>query len=196
VKLKISHQDLWNYDGDLLDSEDFLHHLRLDLKSQRENMIVKLNTKYAHTNLVARDWKSLAKFYIDVFGCKPKPPERDLNGKWLDDVTSLRDAHVKGIHLHLPGSESDGPTLEVFQYTQMTETDPHKINRPGFAHIAFAVENVQEALEEVIRHGGGKIGELVSTEIKGAGKIDFVYACDPEGNIVELQNGVCGNPLP
>jgi len=144
-------------------------------------------TKYAHTNLVARDWKSLARFYIDVFGCQPKPPERDLNGKWLDDVTSLRDAHIRGIHLHLPGFDNDGPTLEIFQYAETPGTDAHKINEPGFAHIAFAVENVREVLEEVTRHGGGRIGEPVSAEIKGAGKIEFVYACDPEGNIIELQ---------
>jgi len=30
--------------------------------------------KYTHTNLVARDWRRLADFYIKVFGCTPVPP--------------------------------------------------------------------------------------------------------------------------
>ncbi|HUI31882.1 MAG TPA: VOC family protein [Candidatus Acidoferrales bacterium] len=143
--------------------------------------------RYVHTNLVARDWKSLAQFYIDVFGCTLKPPERDLKGKWLVDATSLHDARIRGIHLQLPGYGEDGPTSEIFQYSSMTRGVAHKINRPGFGHIAFAVGNVQQMLEKVIRNGGGKVGDRVSTEIKGAGKIEFVYASDPEGNIVELQ---------
>ena len=28
--------------------------------------------KYVHTNIVARDWRRLAVFYQDVFGCTPK----------------------------------------------------------------------------------------------------------------------------
>jgi predicted enzyme related to lactoylglutathione lyase len=26
--------------------------------------------KYAHTNIIARDWEKLAQFYIDVFDCE------------------------------------------------------------------------------------------------------------------------------
>ena len=59
--------------------------------------------RYAHTNIVAKDWKALADFYIQVFGCTAKPPERDLAGEWLDKATGLHNAHLKGIHLPLPG---------------------------------------------------------------------------------------------
>jgi len=38
----------------------------------------KMKAKYKHTNIVANDWRSLAKFYEDVFGCEFVPPERDL----------------------------------------------------------------------------------------------------------------------
>jgi catechol-2,3-dioxygenase len=105
----------------------------------------------------------------------------------LDDATSIFNARVSGIHLLLPGFGDDGPTLEIFQYADMPDTDLHKINQPGFGHIAFAVENVRETLDNVVRNGGSKIGNVVSTEIKDAGMIEFVYACDPEGNIIELQ---------
>jgi len=30
--------------------------------------------RYVHTNLVARDWRKLAAFYQDLFGCAPLPP--------------------------------------------------------------------------------------------------------------------------
>jgi predicted enzyme related to lactoylglutathione lyase len=43
-------------------------------------------TRYTHTNLVARDWRGLAAFYENVFGCVAVPPERDLQGEGLEAV--------------------------------------------------------------------------------------------------------------
>jgi len=60
-------------------------------------------------------------------------------------------------------------------------------NECGFGHIAFAVENVDEALQAVIAAGGGAVGEVATGQVRGAGLIQLVYARDPEGNIVELQ---------
>jgi len=40
--------------------------------------------KYGHTNLIARDWKALARFYEEQFGCTPVPPERDFKGPDLE----------------------------------------------------------------------------------------------------------------
>jgi len=60
-------------------------------------------------------------------------------------------------------------------------------NECGFGHIAFAVDDVDEALQAVIAAGGGAVGEVATAEVKGVGLIRLVYARDPEGNIVELQ---------
>jgi predicted enzyme related to lactoylglutathione lyase len=146
------------------------------------------NAKYVHTNLVAQDWKKLARFYEEVFGCTPVPPERDLAGQWLEDCTGVPDVEIRGIHLRLPGYGEQGPTLEVFQYNHEEERPATAINRPGFAHIAFAVDNVEAAREAVLTAGGNTYGELVNVEIPGAGKITVVYLTDPEGNIIELQH--------
>ena len=62
------------------------------------------------------------------------------------------------------------------------------INASGFSHIAFIVDNVDLALDEIIAFGGSRLGETVSTEINGIGNIKFVYAKDPDGNIIELQS--------
>jgi len=105
-----------------------------------------LNVKYVHTNLVARDWKLLAKFYIKVFGCKAKPPERNLRGDWLDSLTSLGNAHITRMHLDLPGYGKDGPTLEVFEYSKVKQKQVPGVNMPGFALIAFSVKNVKQML--------------------------------------------------
>jgi predicted enzyme related to lactoylglutathione lyase len=49
------------------------------------------------------------------------------------------------------------------------------------------VDDLEAAKHAVIEAGGGTIGEVVCAEIPGAGKIQFVYLTDPEGNIIELQ---------
>jgi predicted enzyme related to lactoylglutathione lyase len=145
------------------------------------------NTRFVHVNIIAQDWKGLAQFYEQVFGCRPVPPERSLSGQWLEDGTGVPGAEIRGIHLHLPGHGDDGPTMEIFEYNRQRERVETAINRPGLAHIAFAVEDVEGAREAVLAAGGGEVGEIVSLDIPNAGRVTFVYLTDPEGNIIELQ---------
>ena len=146
-----------------------------------------LSARFAHTNIVAQDWKRLAEFYQQVFSCVPVPPERNLSGQWVEDATSVPGAQIRGVHLRLPGYGEGGPTLEIFQYHRQEERPTTAINRPGLAHIAFVVDDVQAARDAVIAAGGKEWGKMVSVEIPGAGSITFVYVTDPEGNIIELQ---------
>jgi len=146
-----------------------------------------VNAKFVHTSIVAQDWKRLAQFYEQVFGCTPVPPERDLKGQWLEDAVAVPDAQIRGIHLRLPGFGDAGPTLEVFQYNHLEERPATAVNRPGFAHIAFAVDDVEAARDDVLAAGGGTLGQVTSLDIPDAGTITFVYLTDPEGNIIELQ---------
>jgi len=146
-----------------------------------------LNATFGHISIVARDWQKLAQFYQEVFNCTPASSPRDLSGSWLEKATGILGAHLQGIHLRLPGHGPDGPTLEIFQYRLPADRPPTAINRPGLAHIAFAVEDVAAALDAVKAAGGGAIGEIASLQIAGAGIVTLVYATDPEGNIIELQ---------
>jgi predicted enzyme related to lactoylglutathione lyase len=144
---------------------------------------------YTHTNIVAADWRQLAKFYENVFGCVPVPPERHYEGRWINDVTALtEDVSLKGIHLRLPGHGPNGPTLEIFEYSSQPPRPAIAANQPGFAHIAFHVDDVPTARSAVIDAGGRDLGKLHSMQVPGAGTITLIYMTDPEGNIVELQN--------
>lgn len=146
-----------------------------------------MKAKYKHTNIISSDWQSLAQFYQEVFGCIPVPPERSLSGDWLALGTGVKDARFAGIHLRLPGHGKNGPTLEIYQYSQNLAKSFPAANREGFGHIAFEVDDVQKATQEVLKHGGTKVGEIASAEIKGIGLLTFIYLADPEGNIIELQ---------
>ena len=161
--------------------------LRAGKRRTRTGGRLSAKVKYVHTNLVARDWKALAGFYQTVFECTPKPPERELSGEWLDRLTSMRAAHARGIHLLLPGWGEHGPTLEIFQYSRKSARRASGVSVPGFGHIAFSVASPGTMLRKLERNGGSRVGELIRAEIAGMGRIEVVYARDPEGNVIELQ---------
>jgi predicted enzyme related to lactoylglutathione lyase len=88
----------------------------------------------------------------------------------------------------LPGYGDDGPTLEIFEYKHQEERVEPAVNRPGLAHIAFAVEDIEAVREAVLAAGGREVGKVVSLDIPKAGQVTFAYLTDPEGNIIELQH--------
>lgn len=143
--------------------------------------------RYAHTNLITDDWRSLARFYQEVFGCVPVPPERDFKGERLEAGTGIPGAHLTGIHLRLPGYGDDGPTLEIFHYNLLAERGQTAINRPGFGHIAFAVDDVVAARAAVLAAGGRPVGEVVTLTVATGARVTWCYVTDPEGNPIELQ---------
>ena len=147
-----------------------------------------MKAKYKHTNIVARDWQNLARFYEKIFGCVRLLPERHLSGDWLGEGTRINHVRLSGIHLRFPGFGNNGPTLEIFQYDQSICKPETKANREGFGHIAFEVDDVGKALREVLDQGGKQLGKVVSREFPGVGLLTFIYVADPEGNIIELQN--------
>jgi len=144
--------------------------------------------RFAHTNIAAKNWKSLSGFYIKVFQCKKKPPERNLSGAWLDQATGLKEATLEGVHLLLPGHGDNGPTLEIFTYKDMRDSDPIMANYRGITHIAFEVQDVDQTFDEAVKNGGQALGKVTEKTVDGVGNLKFVYFRDPEGNIVEIQS--------
>jgi catechol 2,3-dioxygenase-like lactoylglutathione lyase family enzyme len=143
--------------------------------------------RYAHTSLVADDWRRMVKFYSEVFGCVPIGDARDRKGPELDALTCVKNNHVEGRHLRLPGHGEHGPTLEIFQFKQNDAAPPPSVMRRGLSHLAFVVPDIEAKRREVHVWGGKDYGQLVTLDIPGDGKLSVLYVCDPEGNVIELQ---------
>jgi predicted enzyme related to lactoylglutathione lyase len=143
--------------------------------------------RYVHTNLITQDWRALAHFYEQVFGSEVVPPIRDFAAYEVEAGTGVPGGALRGVHLKLPGHGPNGPTLEIFTYSQQLPSAPTAANRPGFAHIAFAVADVSKAREEVLAAGGRSVGEIVTVTTSSGVTIQWCYVTDPEGNIIELQ---------
>ena len=144
--------------------------------------------KYKHTNVIAGDWQALASFYEKVFGCRRVAPDKHMKGEWLEKGTGVPEAEISGVHLMLPGHGDTGPTLEIYHYTHNEKKPSPKPNREGYGHLAFEVENVADMLARVEANGGKALGEPSSRKYEDGRVLTFVYATDPEGNIVELQS--------
>ena len=147
-----------------------------------------INAKYVHTNLIAADWQALARFYQELFGCTPVPPERDFQGKTLEAGTGISGARLRGMHMRLPGCGSDGPTLEILNYNILEPRSRTAVNRPGYGHIAFSVPDVAAAQKEVLQAGGRAIGEIVTLQTATGARVTWCYVTDIEGNVIELQS--------
>ncbi len=69
-----------------------------------------MKARYKHTDLIARDWQRLAKFYEDVFGCARVPPERHPSGEWLAKGTAVKGA---GLLTFTYATDPEGNLLEL-----------------------------------------------------------------------------------
>ena len=145
-------------------------------------------TRFSHINIIARDWRALAHFYESLLGCTPVPPERDYSGPGIEAGTGVPGTTVKGVHLRLPGLGEHGPTLEIYSFSVGVDGPAPAINRPGLAHLAFAVDSVEDARREVLEAGGRAVGDVVTLTTVIGTRVTFCYVTDPEGNIVELQS--------
>lgn len=143
--------------------------------------------RFGHVSIVAADWRRLAAFYSELFGCELVPPERDYQGAELSRGTGVPDAALHGAHLRLPGHGEDGPTLEIYTYRGAEGRLPSAANRLGLAHLAFAVDDVARAREAVLAAGGRPVGEVVTLQTADGRRVTWCYVTDPEDNIVELQ---------
>lgn len=146
--------------------------------------------RYVHTNIIAKDCKKLISFYKEVLHCKSINETRDQNGEWVEKLTGVKNGHIVGEHLLLPGYGDTLPTLEIYSYDQMIENGLLTPNCVGIAHLAFEVDDVEETVNKFIEYGGSVVGEIVVVKNhNGTDKTaKFVYARDIEGNIVELQS--------
>ncbi|WP_395375320.1 VOC family protein [Marinicella sp. W31] len=143
--------------------------------------------RYAHTNIISTHWKRLVAFYTDTFQCQTVPPKRKQSGDWLAQGTGVSNATLEGVHLRLPGHGPNSPTLEIYQYQETLDQAALQPNHRGFGHIAFEVSNLQQVVDTLLANGGSLCGQITHKKVPGVGNLSFVYARDPDGNIIELQ---------
>jgi len=144
-----------------------------------------MGIRYLHTNIIAKDWRALVTFYTEVFGCELVQPKGEPADEWTDGQTGISGLSMTGARLKLPGSDA---MLEILSCEPEGLDSWRPVNRPGLGHLAFYVDDIEQVLADITAHGGQQVSEVVRHTANGAGTLVTVYACDPEGNGLELHN--------
>lgn len=142
--------------------------------------------KFSHVSLVARDADRLADFYTRIFGCTERRPPKTLAGAAVSRGNGVPGSEIYAIWLTLPGT--DGPFLEIHQYRTLQERPLPAVNQPGYGHLSFAVPDIDATLAAILAAGGTPLGEITNFGTATA-PILLVYVRDPEGNVLELEQG-------
>ncbi|PZU88391.1 MAG: glyoxalase [Chelatococcus sp.] len=140
--------------------------------------------KLTHINVVARKADALAGFYRKVFELEFLREPRTLSGEKVSRGNGLADAVIRSVWLSLPGTQA--PFLEIHEHETTHDRGPPQVNEPGFGHLAFEVDDIGGTLAAIVEAGGTQLGEI--TDFGSDDKpLLIVYARDPEGNILELE---------
>lgn len=140
--------------------------------------------RFTHLSVVARDADRLAEFYKRIFGCEDRRPRTTLSGKKVSRGNGVPNSEIYSIWLTLPSVET--PFLAIHEYKETRERPSPCVNEPGYAHIAFEVEDIRAIRDEIIRAGGDDQGEITDFGTVDAPRL-VVYMRDPEGNVIELE---------
>ena len=133
-----------------------------------------------HVGIVVDDLGAAMAFFV-ALGLESQG-QFTVEGEWVDRVVGLEGIEVDGAMLEAP----DGlGRLELVKFKAPSgPAGDHEApaNVPGIRHLAFVVDDIDDALARVRAHGGELVGE-----VERYGDIyRLCYVRGPEGIIVEL----------
>ena len=143
---------------------------------------------FHHAAVVVPDLDKAVRFYCALAGYEKVRESRWDSVSDFNRIIGLTDSSAR--FCMLAGA---GGYLELFEYEQPQSTaNPGLLNAAdyGIRHLCFQVEDVEQALAQVIELGGGKMNDPVTNELE----ITCVYCRDPFGNLLELIKPGAGSP--
>ncbi len=130
-----------------------------------------------HTALSVEDFEAARNFFVTVLGFDL---ESEIDGRTdIAPVVALPDACVRWAMLH-----RDGYRLELFKYYSPSgERHGRRQSDRGFTHIAFEVNDVDEAYR---RLAALELRTTYPPKVLRGGVTKVIYVFGPEENIIEL----------
>lgn len=147
-------------------------------------MITKLN----HANLIVSNLERSRKFYTEVLGLKVLM-ETEIDEAQFARGVAIPGAKVRGIFFQVPGTPT---AIEMFEYVapMKSKTIPGDWlpSDVGVGHIAFEVDDIDAAYENLQKHNVDFVSAPVTipTSHKDVGGVRFCYFKDPDGILLEL----------
>ncbi|HLV66591.1 MAG TPA: VOC family protein [Polyangiaceae bacterium] len=105
-----------------------------------------------------------------------------IEGEWAGRVTGLRDQRVEIAMMRTPDGHS---RLELSRFLAPPVIADHRrapVNALGYLRVMFAVENLDDTLARLRKHGAELVGEVVQYE----NSYRLCYIRGPEGILIGL----------
>ena len=123
-----------------------------------------------HIGIAVKDLEKAGKFYTDILGIPVQEEEVVAEQKVRVAFLPITDSEIE----LLESTEPDGPVAKFID-----------ARGEGIQHMAFRVENIEEALEEMKAKGVRLIDEKPRIGAGGA-KIAFIHPKETNGVLVEI----------
>ena len=135
-----------------------------------------------HVGIVVRDLNKSLQFYQDFLGLKIWKREIEI-GPYIDKVVGIENVKVEWVKL----KTADNFIIELLQYHSHPDnqhaTSVIPSNKIGCSHVAFSVEDVDQAYNKLIRLG---YHCNAAPELSPNGVAKVMYCHDADGTILEL----------
>ena len=128
-----------------------------------------------HFSVLVEDIHFTVSFYQSVFGFVVSLPPTEISGP-LQRMTG--EDECSGTVVQMMHQESK----QTLEFITLDQDRPELFNKMPTAHLAFSVENLDDAIVEVTKSGAVVLGEIVEF---AEGR--SVYCREPGGSTLELE---------
>lgn len=115
-----------------------------------------------NVGIVVESLDNVIPFFIEL-GLKLEG-RATIEGEWAGRVTGLGDQHVEIAMMVTPDGHS---RLELSQFLRPAVVSDHRsapVNALGYLRVMFAVEDIDEVVSRLNKHGAQLVGEMVQYE--------------------------------
>ncbi|HWJ69083.1 MAG TPA: VOC family protein [Sphingobium sp.] len=143
-----------------------------------------------HTHIITADIDRCIEFYTKILGFTLVAPVRDMpDNKLMQEMLGVPNAHFRQAMLNIPGGPSYGthvPMIEIWEITNSTPLDKTLVNNPaanlqGKGYNAYRVTDLNALVARLTAAGVKFVSKTIWNGTQGG-----IYAIDPDGQIVEL----------
>lgn len=136
--------------------------------------------RFEHVGVIVDDLEAVIAFFAGL-GFEVAPPMR-IEEEWVDRILGLEGVRMEMVMVNAPDGSGKLELTKFHHPAGPAAAPAPEVNRLGFRHIAYIVEDLDRTIEGIRAKGLDTIGEIVSYE----NIFRMCYVRGPEGLIVEL----------
>lgn len=142
-----------------------------------------------HVNICVRDMERSIRFY-ERLGFK-KVNDFTLEDPAVGEALGLKANKLRGVFMRL-GDDPNAPVLDLVQFIDPPpQGQPYPtLNNIGICRIAFTVEDIDRAYEQLQAMGVEFVAPLKKLTGPGGTTVGVVCFKDPDGTVLELLSGM------